>query len=503
MSLNKFSENSIKKWMKIGCGEITTDNLKLNTSNGQIDMTPPNTGTNGQALLSNGNGSVYWGDNAANPFNQQLNTNDEVDFQTVQCTGFIRAQGPLIGMTETGDLNLVPSTIGNAGDLLTSTGGGTVSFLPPSNIFDQDLNTTDSVQFQNVSTTENQNIGPDWRIVQEGDHLVVKKHNGDLQFFSFRQGGYTNQHGGNGSTGIEYRSSQGTISTPLPTNIGDPITQLLFNGYNGDDYKQVSAIKTEALENFTPTQTGSKLQFFVTPIATTDMQNVMELDSSIRVSIPFISSDTTQSTSTLSGSIVTHGGIGIAKNINVGQNINFNGLINGTTNGGGYFAQVQSITNTNSTVETSMIGAGQGTLTIPSNTFPIGGSYTIFCGGSISCLNNSVLDIKVYGGLGGLTLLESIPTMTIGTTTSKWWGLNIYLTVRAIGPAGVASISARAVYNQNVDAGNNLFGNSFHTINNTTFDTTLDNTLRITATWGSASPSNSITMAQCVLTKSY
>ena len=211
----------------------------------------------------------------------------------------------------------------------------------------------------------------------------------------------------------------------------------------------------------------------------------------------FSITNTTASTSTTTGALKVSGGVGIA------GNLNFAGTINGTTNGGGQFAQTQTITVANSIVETSLMGTGVGTLTVPANSFPVGGSYVVEGGGVMSCLNNAILDIRIYGGPSGLTLLGAIPQLTIPASTGKWWGIALYFTVRTIGGVGVASLSARAVYTQNENAGNNLFGQSFHVINQTTFDTTVDNTLRITAQWAVASASNTIAMAQLVLTKMY
>ena len=206
---------------------------------------------------------------------------------------------------------------------------------------------------------------------------------------------------------------------------------------------------------------------------------------------------TTESTSTTTGCLILRGGVGIAKNLNVG------GLINDLTVGGGAFAQTNTVTVANTIVETSLMGTGVGSLTVFANRFTVGGSYIVESGGVMSCLNNAQLIIRIYGGVSGLTLLGTLPTLIVPVSTSKWWGVTMYFTVRTLGIAGIAALSSRATYNQNVDVGNNLFGSSFHVINNTTFDTTIDNTLRITAEWGAASASNTISQAQCVLTKSY
>ena len=207
--------------------------------------------------------------------------------------------------------------------------------------------------------------------------------------------------------------------------------------------------------------------------------------------------DTTASTSTTTGAVQVAGGIGIAGDVNIG------GTINGLSPPGGVFAQISNVVVANTTTETTIIGTIIGSATVPANTFKIGGSYILDGGGVMNCLNNSDLNLRIYGGATGTTLLGAVPTITIPTSTGKWWGVSCYFTVRALGGAGVAVISTRAVYEQNVDSQNGLIGQSFHTINNTTFDTTDINTLNITVQWGSASPSNTLTCAQLTLFESF
>jgi len=173
--------------------------------------------------------------------------------------------------------------------------------------------------------------------------------------------------------------------------------------------------------------------------------------------------------------------------------------INNLTPAGGSFAQTSSVVIANTTVESTIIGSGEGSVSVPANKFRLGGSYRVSSGGVMSCLNNTDLTIRLYGGATGSTLLGTIPTITIPTSTGKWWGLEFYFTIRALGGAGVASFSFRGKYEQNVDSQNALIGQSVHSIENTNFDTTILNTLNITAEWGSASASNTFTTTQCVL----
>jgi len=76
-------------------------------------------------------------------------------------------------------------------------------------------------------------------------------------------------------------------------------------------------------------------------------------------------------------------------------------------------------------------------------------------------------------------------------------------TVRQIGAAGTASIAVAGEFTYSKDASNAFEGDDFSTINTTTFDTTIDNTLDITAQWANASTSNSIHSEIFTLNKTF
>lgn len=217
--------------------------------------------------------------------------------------------------------------------------------------------------------------------------------------------------------------------------------------------------------------------------------------------------DSTVSTSPSTGALQVTGGVGILGNVNMA------GLLNGLTPAGGKFSQTTNVVIANTAFETQMLGTGIGSLTVAPNMFQAGGSYKASGGGVMSCLNNAELTIRIYGGSGLFfvgpppiytgTLLGTLPTLQIPTSTGKWWGIDIYITVRQLGLPGAAIISARAAYKQNVDSQNGVIGQSFHTLNTTTFDTTIANTLQLTAQWGAADAGNSITTTQMVLYQTY
>ena len=168
----------------------------------------------------------------------------------------------------------------------------------------------------------------------------------------------------------------------------------------------------------------------------------------------------------------------------------------------GLYAQTALGTNiTNTITETSLIGTGVGTLTIPANGFQVGDSFHASLAGHISCVGTATLRIRVKT-VGGI-LLADTDVMALDTATNKHWNLDIDFTVRALGAAGVASIVSGGMFAYTKNSGLNFEGVNISIVNNTTFDTTVDNTLIITAQWNAANAGDSIYSEIFILNKIY
>jgi hypothetical protein len=81
--------------------------------------------------------------------------------------------------------------------------------------------------------------------------------------------------------------------------------------------------------------------------------------------------------------------------------------------------------------------------------------------------------------------------------------LEITFTIRNIGGPGVASIISFGSFQTIKKNSANIDGFGFELENNTTFDTTISNTLDITVKWGSNNVNNSIKSRTLVLNKIY
>jgi len=168
----------------------------------------------------------------------------------------------------------------------------------------------------------------------------------------------------------------------------------------------------------------------------------------------------------------------------------------------GLYAQTANSTPvTGTTAETSVINGGVGTLTVPANGFAVGDSFKADLSGVFTAANNQTIRIKVK--TGSVILLDSGVQNLTNSIANDIWTLNIDFTIRQIGAAGVASIASfgRFTYLKTNNASTQGFG--LNTINNTTFDTTVNNTLDITVQWGSSDGTNSIYTDVFILSRIY
>jgi len=168
----------------------------------------------------------------------------------------------------------------------------------------------------------------------------------------------------------------------------------------------------------------------------------------------------------------------------------------------GLYAQLEdSIPVTATTEELSLIDGGVGTLTIPANGFSVGDSFQALFIGVISCVGTATLDIKIKTETGVLLADTSIVGMDV--TTNKKWRLDVNFTIRNTGIAGVASIVSGGLFSYTKNSGLNFEGSNFSLVNNTTFDTTIQNKLVVTAQWNTNNGGNSIYTQVFTLNKIY
>jgi hypothetical protein len=172
-----------------------------------------------------------------------------------------------------------------------------------------------------------------------------------------------------------------------------------------------------------------------------------------------------------------------------------------TTNNYGLFAQTGNSTPiSGTTAETTLINGGVGTLTVPANGFTIGDSFRAVFGGVLNAANNQTIRIRVKSG--SVILLDS-GAQPISNITNNVFSFNVDFTIRQLGAAGVASIVSLGSFHYKKTVNGVVEGFAFNIINNTTFDTTISNTLDVTVQWGSNNATNSIYSDIFILNKTY
>jgi len=198
-------------------------------------------------------------------------------------------------------------------------------------------------------------------------------------------------------------------------------------------------------------------------------------------------------------SIINFTGAGVnAFDIAGKTEVNITGVSSGNF---GLFSQTASSAPiTNTTVETSLLDGGVGTLSVPPNGFNVGDSFLAIMTGFLNSANNQQLEIRIRSNG---SLLADTGIITLNTATNRDFNLQIYFTIQAIGGAGVASIVTGGNFAYTKNASTTLEGTAFSTRNNTTFNTTVLNTLVISAQWGASNPNNIIYSDIFTLTKTF
>lgn len=155
---------------------------------------------------------------------------------------------------------------------------------------------------------------------------------------------------------------------------------------------------------------------------------------------------------------------------------------------------------TNTIAETSLLDGGLGTLTVPANMFKVGDSFHAVATGHISSVNNHTLRIRIKSD--GIVLADT-GSITMASASGNHWKLEVEFIIRALGPSGTARIATGGTFFYTKTASNTFEGTNFSTETSTGFDTTISNTLVITAQWDTASTSDSIYSEIFTLNKTY
>lgn len=169
---------------------------------------------------------------------------------------------------------------------------------------------------------------------------------------------------------------------------------------------------------------------------------------------------------------------------------------------GGIFSQTGLSTPiVNTTSELTLIDGGVGTLSVPANGFNVGDTFWAYMGGQIFANNGDTLRIKIKTAAG--LILADTGLISMRNATAKPFTIDFKFSIWQIGGAGTATLLTGGLFQYLENASDKFDSIPSGSLNNTTFNTTIPNTLDITAQWGTASLTNSIQTSIFVLTKIY
>ena len=148
------------------------------------------------------------------------------------------------------------------------------------------------------------------------------------------------------------------------------------------------------------------------------------------------------------------------------------------------FTQTQTVTVANTVTETSLVGTGVGSVTLPANFFTTGKTINLHLWGIHSTVSNANLTVNLK--LSGVTVATT-GTVTGGNGTNSIFEMQAIITCRSTGAMG--TVFVQGFYDEY-----NLNGAKAGLPNTTTntVDTTGTIAVDVTFTWGTASPSDTI-----------
>jgi hypothetical protein len=155
----------------------------------------------------------------------------------------------------------------------------------------------------------------------------------------------------------------------------------------------------------------------------------------------------------------------------------------------GLYSQTATTETITGTTEQSMINGGIGTLTVGANQFNIGDSFEAQFGGLITNTNNHRIRFRVKTDT---IILADSDFISIASNTSSVFSLTLNFTIRQIGSATNASIITLGTFQTAKTSNASLEGFGFNDLNDTDFDTTISNTLNVTAEFETSGDSLSV-----------
>ena len=184
------------------------------------------------------------------------------------------------------------------------------------------------------------------------------------------------------------------------------------------------------------------------------------------------------------------------------KNLTVQGSVNNLTPAGGLFMITSNgplISDTTDEINliegATMVGTNQ----VPANGFEISSFHANYSG-SFNSLNNRTLALKVRSNG---SILAEFPDIQLTGSQNEYFEAELDFSIRSLGGPGVASISTNIDFTYGDQGANSWRGERACVVNSTTFDTTIDNELVITAQFSDADPDLNIQCLQAFVTRTF
>ena len=163
-------------------------------------------------------------------------------------------------------------------------------------------------------------------------------------------------------------------------------------------------------------------------------------------------------------------------------------------NSGILYVGTSTVTVANSTTETSMLGTGVGSATLPANFAVVGRTIRVRSHGFISDTATPSSTIKIK--LGSVTLITSTGTLPSGLSNAEVT-FEFVFTFRSIGSSG--TVIGQGISRITSGAFVSSSARALVMTAPVTIDTTIANAMDVTYQWGTASASNTISMTNPII----
>lgn len=159
---------------------------------------------------------------------------------------------------------------------------------------------------------------------------------------------------------------------------------------------------------------------------------------------------------------------------------------------GPLFAQTADVTIANTATETTILGAGAGSVVLPANFLDMGVTLHIDAWGFFSAAASATFEYRFY--VGSILLLDTGQSILANSQLSGTWHLSLALACQTKGTTGTITAQGGIQYGLPASMSGGGYESFLPLITPVTIDTTQPQTLNLTFQWGTANPLSSLTV---------